>query len=154
MNPLTPDEFEKLLHRELRALPPRRAPRILEARVLAAIEHRAQIPWYHQSWAAWPAVARAIFLIVALSVAGAVIVGGFLLVQGIEASALLAELAQRLTFLTQCYHLVLWLGDLASQVLGSIPRLWLWGSAALFMALNATFFGLGAAAYRALYRQS
>ncbi|MFZ5495326.1 MAG: hypothetical protein ACOZE5_08315 [Verrucomicrobiota bacterium] len=38
---LSPEELEKFIHRELRALPPRKAPMGLEARVLAAVGTRA-----------------------------------------------------------------------------------------------------------------
>ena len=48
MNKMTPEELEQFIHRELRGLPVRRAPSTLEGRVLAAIEHRASIAWYHQ----------------------------------------------------------------------------------------------------------
>ena len=37
---MTPEELEKFIHRELRALPPRKAPASLEARILAAVEAR------------------------------------------------------------------------------------------------------------------
>lgn len=41
MNPkMTPEELEKFIHRELRALPPRKAPAGFEARLQAAVEAR------------------------------------------------------------------------------------------------------------------
>ena len=78
MNPMTPEELEKFIHENLRSLPSRRAPRTLESRVLAALEHQAMIPWYHRSWSHWPAAMRAGFLIVALGVAAAVLTGFYL----------------------------------------------------------------------------
>ncbi len=41
---MTPEELEKLIHRELRALPPRKAPAGFEARLQAAIEARTARP--------------------------------------------------------------------------------------------------------------
>src|SRR4051812_24357140 len=40
---LTPDELEKFIHRELRALPPRKAPAGFEARLQAAVEARTAL---------------------------------------------------------------------------------------------------------------
>ena len=59
MKKMTPEELEEFIHRELCGLPVRPAPSTLEARVLAAIEHRARIAWYHKSWSYWPAAVRA-----------------------------------------------------------------------------------------------
>ena len=62
MTPESEKNLEQLISRTLRDLPPRRAPRSLESRVLAALEHQAVIPWYHKSWSYWPAAIRASFL--------------------------------------------------------------------------------------------
>jgi len=40
---MTPEELEKFIHRELRALPPRKAPAGFEARLLAAVEARMSV---------------------------------------------------------------------------------------------------------------
>ena len=48
------DDLERLIDRELRALPPPRAPRALLSRVMAAVEDRAQRPWYSRTWLQWP----------------------------------------------------------------------------------------------------
>ena len=49
------DELEALVDRELRRLPPPRAPHTLLPRVMAAVEAWAQRPWYTRAWFAWPA---------------------------------------------------------------------------------------------------
>ena len=51
---MNPDELERFIHQTLRALPDRKAPGTLEARVLAEVERRAAIPWWHKSWSYWP----------------------------------------------------------------------------------------------------
>ena len=151
---MTPDELEHFIHRNLRTLPPRRAPRSLEARVLAAIEQQALIPWYHRSWSHWPAAVRATFLVVALGVMGAVLTAFYLAYNGVDTTAMAAQAGERLGLLTQLYHGGVWIADFAAQVAGRIPSLWIYGAIAVVAGLYATFFGLGAAAYRTLYRNN
>ena len=47
-------QLEELLHRKLRELPDRRAPRTLAPRVMAAIRQRQALAWYQRSWTTWP----------------------------------------------------------------------------------------------------
>jgi len=51
---MDPADLERLIDRELRALPPPRAPRALLPRVMAAVEERARRPWYTRAWLQWP----------------------------------------------------------------------------------------------------
>ena len=44
--------------------------------------------------------------------------------------------------------------NFASQQLAAIPPLWLYGGLAFLAAMYATFVGLGATAYRYLYRNN
>ena len=151
---LSPEQLEQLVHRELRLLPPRRAPRSLEARVLAAIEQQAYIPWYHKSWAYWPAAVRATFLALATGVTGAVIAAFYLGFNGVDTSALVARAGVQFSFFTKTYHLLAWIVEFTSGLFSQIPAYWFYGGLALVASLYATFFGLGAAAYRALYRNN
>jgi hypothetical protein len=151
---LSPEQIEQLVHRELRSLPPRRAPRTLEARVLAALEHQAAVAWYHKSWSYWPAAVRVAFLVVATAVAGAVMIAFYQMFNGVEVGTLVAQAGGKLNFLAKLYHAAGWIVDFTANVFGSIPPLWLYGGLALIAALYATLFGLGAAAYRTLYRQN
>jgi hypothetical protein len=48
------DDLERLVHRELRALPPPRAPETLLPRVLAAVDAWSHRPWYARAWFTWP----------------------------------------------------------------------------------------------------
>lgn len=154
MKKMSPEELESFIHRELRGLPGPRAPRSLEARVQAALALQARVPWYHRSWAHWPAAVRGSFLVLSTALAGSMLSGAFLVIQGLDPAAWLTAVGERFTVLAQFYHAARWVGDFFAQITGSIPSLWLWGALAAFMALNATFFGLGAAAYRTLYRKS
>ncbi len=154
MNKMTPEELEKFIHQNLRSLPVRRAPRSLESRVLAAIEQQAMIPWYHKSWNYWPAAIRAVFLGLVTGVTGAFLAAFYLMFTGAETSALIAQVGERLSFFVTIYHTAAWVAEFTVSVLSSIPPLWLYGGVALIAALYATFFGLGAAAYRTLYRHN
>ena len=149
MKKMTPEELEKFIHQQLRSLPARPAPRSLESRVLSALEQRASIPWYHQSWSYWPATVRVVFLIFATAIAGGMVAAFY---SGFDSNAVAAQAGERLGFVSRIYHVATWISSLVSQVVASIPPLWLYGGMAFIATLYATFLGLGAAAYRTLYR--
>jgi len=152
MNQMTPEELEKFIHRQLRDLPARTAPQSLEARVMAAVRQRALVPWYHKSWQYWPKAFRMGFLLLATAAAGAVIAAFHLGDAGINKSAFVTEASQRLGILSKIYRVAVWMGDIGSQVFASIPPVWLYGGLGVVALCYASFFGLGAAAYRTLYR--
>jgi len=58
-----PEQWEDLLSRELKGLPDRPAPDTLIPRVLAALEERACLPWYQQTWWTWPPAVRLVSLL-------------------------------------------------------------------------------------------
>jgi hypothetical protein len=64
-------DFEKQLEaeiaRELKALPPLRAPASLAPRVMRVIAQRAALPWYKQSWQHWPLPLRALSAVALLA---------------------------------------------------------------------------------------
>jgi hypothetical protein len=145
-------ELEQFIHATLRSLPNRRAPGTLEARVLAEIERRATVAWYHRSWAFWPAPVRALFLAVASGFSGAAVLAFFLVSHGFDVGAVAQEIGSRFTWLTSCVGAAEWIVDFTGRMLGSIPPFWLYGGLAFIGALYLAFFGLGATAYRMLYR--
>lgn len=149
---LSPAQVEQLVHRELRALPPRRAPHTLEMRVLAAIEQRATVAWWHKSWSYWPTAVQAAFTATAAVFAVAVVIGLTLLGRAPQADALTQQVGDRVQVFSTLFSFAEWVVDFIGRVIGGVPALWLYGSAALIAALYATFFGLGAVAYRTLYR--
>src|SRR5687768_17867987 len=51
---MDPADLEHLLDRELRKLPPPRAPRTLLPRVMAAVHQSIHRPWYSRAWLTWP----------------------------------------------------------------------------------------------------
>jgi hypothetical protein len=64
---MDPAELERLVARELRALPAPRAPRTLLPRVLAAADASARRPWYSRAWMTWPAVWQAVSVLVLIA---------------------------------------------------------------------------------------
>ena len=51
---MDPADLERLIDRELRALPTPQAPRALLPRVMAAVEASRRQPWYSRAWLMWP----------------------------------------------------------------------------------------------------
>ncbi len=145
-----PEELEQHIHRTLRALPDRRAPRSLEARVLAAIAAQQALPWWRQSFAHWPLPVRVTFLVVTATLAAVLAAMGLRLADGVETTSLLSG---PLTFLAQVQAVVGGIGDFCAAVLRSIPKIWLYGAVAFVGALYAMLLGLGAAAYRFFFFQ-
>jgi hypothetical protein len=70
------DDLERLAHRELRRLPPPRAPHTLLPHIMAAVEAAPARPWYTRAWFTWPAGWQvASIAALALLVTGAVLIG-------------------------------------------------------------------------------
>jgi hypothetical protein len=128
---LSPSELEKVVQRTLQELPDLPAPAGWEKRVWAEIDRRRALPWWRQSFGAWPAALRAAFcLLSAAAGAGLVAVrfpdwpfGSTLLRSG---------------------------GETAAAVGRSVPPAYFYGAIALAAAGYAAIVLLGAATYRAL----
>jgi len=148
------EQLEHLVHRELRALPLRPAPRSLENRVLAEIERRATVAWYHKSWSYWPVAVRAAFLVLGTGFAAAAIVVFYKLSQGAAAETVMHDVGTGFGWLTRIVAAVGWTFNFFQQLVAAIPPLWLYGGLAFIGSLYAIFVGVGAAAYRYLYRRN
>jgi len=81
MNPDYDKQLEAAISRELKALPELAAPTALASRIMAAIEQRAQVPWYRRSWQTWSVVLQAVSLVVLLALFGGLCLGGWQLSQ-------------------------------------------------------------------------
>jgi hypothetical protein len=178
---MTPEELEQFIHRELRALPPRKAPAGFEARLQQAVAARtpasaasperleqfihaslralpdrrapATVAWYHKSWSYWPAAVRAVFLVAGTAFAGMAITAFYQLSQGAAAETVVHDVATGFGWITRLVGAVGWTFNFIQQMIGAIPPLWLYGGLAFLGLMYATFVGLGAAAYRYLYRR-
>ncbi len=154
MKKMTPEELEEFIHRELRGLPVRPAPSTLEARVLAAIEHRARIAWYHKSWSYWPAAVRALFLAAITGLAGAAISAFYLFMQGGQPELIGQLIVARFSVVTQTYGAILWTVHFLGRMLNTLSPLWLCTGGVLIAVMYALCFGLGATAYRMSSRKN
>lgn len=141
------DPLEAAIHRTLRVQPLRRAPRSLEHRVLAELARRASLPWWHQSFAFWPAPVRAAFFVLS-AIAAAALVAGVYVVSASASQQFASEVAGRLGWLGFIRQLGSTATDTLVVVGRSIPTLWLFGGAVLFAGAYATLIGAGAVAYR------
>ena len=150
-DPMTPDELEQFIHRTLRSLPDRRAPATLEARVRAALEVRAAIPWWHKSWSYWPQWVRALFVLFCGALAGLLVVAGAGLPGGFDTTQLNHTFAPVLSLVRPVLSLGRGLADIIALLGRNIPAWWLYAAGAFIAGLYVMLVGVGAAAYRTLW---
>ena len=148
-----PDPLESVIHRTLRELPARAAPRSLEQRVLAEIARRAALPWWRKSFAHWPLPARAAFLVALIGVVKLVLMAAVWVMAGFDVAQFREAFATQFSWMESGLTVVRAIVDVIEIVARSIPPLWLYGTLAIIGALYATLFGLGAAAYKTLFAQ-
>jgi hypothetical protein len=139
----SPEALERLLDRALHGLPLRRAPVTLESRVFGELERRAALPWWRRSFAHWPPLARAVFLVICGALIKLAFLGGATAVAGVRS----------LSWTREAGVLVASAGNLAALLAHTPPPAWAYGAIAVCAVLYAILFGLGAAVYRALYLQ-
>lgn len=147
----SPEDLEKFIHQTLRSLPARRAPLSLESRVRAAIDARAALPWWKQSFASWPLAARVAFFIASAGVAKLAIMAVVWGMAGFDGAQLTNAFSTQFAWIQTVSAVFAGIGNFFSTVYRSIPPLWLYGGLALVAMLYTALFGLGAAAYRMLY---
>lgn len=143
-------ELERFVHRALRELPPRSAPRSLEQGVLAEIARRAALPWWRKSFNHWPVAARAAFLVLSLGIVKLALFGGVWAMAGFDSAQFRAAFAPQLAWMESGLAVVQAITAFFDIVLRNIPPLWLYGGLAFIGAMYVALFGLGAAAYRTL----
>jgi hypothetical protein len=148
------ENLERSVHQTLRALPPRRAPRTLEQRVLAELERRAALPWWRQSFAHWPLAARAVFLLLSAGLVKLTLMAVVWVMSDLDTAATREAVSTQFSWVQST--LAVWnsMTDFGAVVIHRIPPVWLYGTAAFVAAMYLTLFGLGAAAYRTLYASS
>jgi hypothetical protein len=153
--PISPEnrqqQFERLIQKTVRDLPPRRAPGTLENRVLAEIERRATQPWWRKSYAHWPLAARCLFLIGSGGLMKAAIMATIWVLVGFESAPFADAFAIPYLWLHSLAALGSSLWDFAGAVLYSVPRFWFYGGVISLAAMYATVVGLGAFTYRTLH---
>ena len=70
-------KLEAEIERRLKALPVLMAPTGFSVRVMAAIAQKANLPWYRQSWPAWPVPVRILTLVTSLALFGVLCFAGW-----------------------------------------------------------------------------
>jgi hypothetical protein len=151
MNP-NRDPLEKLIGETLQGLPPRRAPRSLETRVLAELARRQALPWWKKSWANWPGAVRWTFLAFTAGLAAAMIAACIGLANTGSLSAVGETVSRPLAWASGLVSATRILVASVRGLFAEIPTLWLYGGLAAIGSLYATVFGLGATAYRLLWQ--
>jgi hypothetical protein len=141
--PESPDALERLLDRALHDLPLRRAPPTLESQVIRELERRAALSWWRRSFAHWPLLARAGFLVICGALIWVAFLGGATAVTG----------ARSLSWVREVGGLTASAANLVAVLARIQPPTWAYAAMAVCAVLYATLFGLGAAVYRALYLQ-
>jgi hypothetical protein len=147
----SPEELEKFIHQTLRSLPARRAPHSLESRVRAAIEARAALPWWKQSFARWPLAARAAFIVASAGIAKFAIMGAVWAMAGFDTAQFTQAFSTQLAWVETAAAVFNGVGDFFGTVFRNLPPLWLYGGLAFLGLMYTSLLGLGAAAYRTLF---
>jgi hypothetical protein len=144
------DKLEHVVHRTLRELPLRRAPRSLEQRVFAEIERRLALPWWRRSFVHWPAAARATFVVLCAAAINFILSGGVWTLAGLDSTALTTVFAQPFSWVETGLVVVRAVTGSFEIMMRHVPSLWLYAVVVFFATMYAAFFGLGAAAYKAI----
>lgn len=147
----SPEDLEKFIHQTLRSLPDRRAPHSLESRVRAAIEARAALPWWKQSFAQWPMAARVAFFIGSAGLAKLAIMAVVWAMADFDGAQLANAFSTQVGWIQSVSAVFAGIGDFCGTLYRSIPPLWLYVGLAVTAIMYAALFGLGAAAYRMLH---
>jgi hypothetical protein len=144
------ERLERLLSRELSALPLRRAPPTLDGGVFGYWGGGAARPWWQRSFANWPVVPRVAFVLVCVALIGATILGGVSAVVGVRSVSEVGALL--LSWMQPALVVIASAGGLVALLLRVIPPFWFYAGLGVGAMLYVILFGLGAAAYRMLYR--
>jgi hypothetical protein len=146
--------LEQLVARDLNALPTRKAPASLHARVWAELERRAALPWWHRSFKSWPMSMRVVFVLTAVGVVWLALSLSAWSHATQAATQLAAPVAGEISWLQSVGSFFALLGTLSREVgdalLHRIPGLWLYGGIAVLTAMYLMLAGIGVAAYRTL----
>ncbi len=145
------EKLERLVHRTLRELPPRPAPRSLEQRVLAELARRAALPWWRKSFVHWPVPARGAFIVASGGVVKLVLMAAVWVMAGFDTAQFRDAFAQSFSWMERVVAVVNAVSGFFEIMFRNIPSLWLYGGIAFVVALYAALFGLGAAAYKTLF---
>jgi hypothetical protein len=97
---------------------------------------------------------RGAFLVLGTAFAAVAVTAFYQLSQGAAADAVAHDVATGFGWITRAVGVASWGFNFVQQLVAAIPPLWLYGGLAFIGSLYAVFVGVGAAAYRYLYRRN
>lgn len=142
-DPNVDQKLERFIDQALRQQPALRAPASLQSRVLAELARRAALPWWRCSFSHWPLAAKGIFV----AACGALIKLAFSGTGWVLGAASAPAASVRSTA-----EVASSLGNVTRLIFESIPSYWIYLGAGFAAVLYLALFGLGATAYRTLYK--
>lgn len=148
MNSEHDEQLTAEIDRELKGLPELRAPATLLRRVNAAIEQRRRLPWYRQSWQAWPLPVRTAALVVLAVFFASLCLGVWKLPDTEGYSVASRQAAGWLTGLTTLWNAFNALITTLGQAVQQLGRGFLIGGLAAVALAWAMCLGLGTACVR------
>lgn len=139
------EELERLVERELRALPDLPAPETLLHRVMLVVHQRARLPWWKRAWPEWPGPVRqlsfALLSVVAVATVAVTVWGVSALGNLISLGQVGPWLSEHVPYLERGYALARSLGSAGALVYRTAgQQILLWGS---LLALGAYVMGIG-----------
>ena len=150
-----PEKLELVIDQLLRGQPALRAPPTLQARVLAQLHSQtlgqAARPWWRKSFAHWPPAARAAFLIASYGFVRLALFAVMSVVSMVRSDAIAGAVSPAFSRMHAGADILYAIVSMGEWVIRAIPGEWLYGAAAIGLALYAVLFGLGTVAYRTLY---
>jgi hypothetical protein len=141
-------QLEERIECGLKGLPELPAPPVLAGRIMVAVRHRAERPWYQRPWQAWPVALRGSSLAIVLVLFGGLCWGTSELGHGLASASGFQALAGQAAGLGLFLRTLGVLGDAAILSLRHLGTGWL---AAIFAALFLVYVacvGLGTVSLR------
>ena len=150
MNPQDNEPLEAAIHRVLRRLPDRKAPRGLEDRVFAELARRAALPWWRASFSHWPSSVRAAFF-AGSAVAALLLVWTVVTVCASNgASQVAGGISESFSWLVLARDIIAAAETRLRIALSAMPTFWLLTAAGIVAFSYAALAAIGAATYRAV----
>jgi len=146
MEPEFDPKLKSLLSDELKSLPPLKAPASLLPNVMAVLAARAAMPWWQRAWWEWPLTAKVAFVLLAVSIAGALGGGGHIL--GETAAGYSAQVLERFNGVDGTFDLFAPLLDAVALVWEKTAQPFLLYGALFVGALYLTCVGVGTVCFR------
>ncbi len=151
MNSEYEEKLAAEIDHELKALPELKAPSSLLRRVMSAVEARRRLPWYQQSWSAWPAPLRAAALIILVSFFASLCFGVWKLPDTEGYMTASRQAAGWFSGLTALWNALNALVGTLAQAVQQLGRGFLIGALAAVAMAWAMFLGVGTACVRLVF---